>query len=65
MGKVFNLVDFSDPANQATLTDEAIRTAIMEGKANEAGRKVMIAFGKKLSEEEITDLVAYFRSLSK
>lgn len=64
MGKMFKLVDFSDPGNQAELTDAAVRTAILDGMKNASGKQVMLPFAKKLSEEEVDDLVAHFRSLA-
>ncbi|MEX0321800.1 MAG: cytochrome c [Puniceicoccaceae bacterium] len=63
MGKVLKMRDFSIPANQADVTDESIRDSIVNGRTNEKGRKVMLAFGDKFSAEEIEQLVQYFRSL--
>jgi mono/diheme cytochrome c family protein len=63
MGKVLKMRDFTDPANQATVTDEAIKESIINGRKNEKGKKVMLAFGDKLSPEEVDALTAYFRSL--
>ncbi len=63
MGKILKMRDFSDPANQADVTDEAIKDSIINGKTNEKGKKVMLPFGDKLSAEEIDALVAHFRSL--
>lgn len=63
MGKVLKMRDFSIPANQADVTDESIRDSVINGRTNEKGRKVMLAFGDKLSAEEVEALVVHFRSL--
>ncbi len=65
MGKKFSIKDYTTAEAQAALTDEAIATAIKEGLVNEEGKKVMMPFGNKLSDEEVTEIVAYFRSLKK
>jgi len=53
--------DFTDPKWQASVKDQQIHDVIKNGKKGTA----MAAFGDKLSEEEITALVAYIRSLKK
>jgi mono/diheme cytochrome c family protein len=63
MGKKFEVRDYTDAAVQASLTDEAIKASIVDGVTNEDGKKVMMAFGNKLSDEEADALVAYLRSL--
>lgn len=63
MGKKLGLKDYTDAAVQAGFTDEEIAAAIKDGITNEAGKKVMLAFGEKLSEEDVTALVAHLRSL--
>ena len=63
MGKRFSVPDYTDPAVQEALTDEAIRSSIIDGKKNSDGKKVMLAFGKRLSGEDLDALVAYVRSL--
>jgi mono/diheme cytochrome c family protein len=63
MGKRFSVPDYTDPAVQEALTDDAIRSSIIDGKKNADGKKVMLAFGKRLSEEDVDALVAYFRTL--
>ncbi len=65
MGKKFSIRDYTSAEGQAALTDEAIATAIKDGLVNEEGKKVMMPFGNKLSDEEVTEIVAYFRSLKK
>ena len=63
MGKKFSIRDYTDPAVQESMTDEAIIAAIKDGVKDENGRKTMLAFGKKLSEEEIATVAAYVRTL--
>jgi len=63
MGKKFEIRDYTDPAVQASFTDEQIVEAINNGITNEAGKKVMLPLGNKLSEEEITAVIAHLRSL--
>ena len=63
MGKKLGLKDYTDPAVQATFSDEEIATAIKEGMKNEAGKKLMPSFAAKIAEEDIPGLVAYVRSL--
>jgi mono/diheme cytochrome c family protein len=63
MGKRFAIRDYTDAAVQESMTDEAIRDAIVDGKKNEDGKRTMLAFGNKLSDEEVDTLVAYVRSL--
>ena len=65
MGSKFGVRDYTDPAVQADMTDEEIHSAIVDGVKNEDGRPVMMAFGKKLSGEEVDTLVQYVRSLAK
>jgi len=64
MGKKFEIRDYTDPAIQETLTDEGIAEAIRNGLTNEDGKKVMLPFGNKLSDEEVAALVEHFRSLA-
>ncbi|MEX0326337.1 MAG: cytochrome c [Puniceicoccaceae bacterium] len=64
MGKRFEIRDYTDPAIQAEWSDEDIKAAVIDGVKNESGKKVMLAFGKKLSEEEVDAVVAYLRSLA-
>jgi mono/diheme cytochrome c family protein len=64
MGKRFEIADYTDPAVQAKWSDEDIKEAVINGLKNESGKKVMLAFGKKLSEEEVDAVVLYLRSLS-
>ena len=63
MGKKFAIRDYTDPAVQAEWSDEDIKVAVVDGVTDENGKKVMLAFGKKLSEEEVDAVVTYLRSL--
>ena len=64
MGKKFAIKDYTMAEAQANVTDEQIAAAIKDGLTDESGKKVMLAFGNKLSEEGVGELVAYFRTLA-
>ena len=53
--------DFTSPKWQASMTDKQMRTVIKDGKKGTA----MAAFGEKLSDDQITAVIAYIRSLKK
>jgi cytochrome c oxidase cbb3-type subunit III len=53
--------DFTSPKWQASLTDKQMRAVIKDGKKGTA----MAAFGEKLSDDQITAVIAYIRSLKK
>jgi mono/diheme cytochrome c family protein len=59
-GKLPNL---SDKAMMAKHTDDEIREAITNGKKTEIGN--MPALGKRLSPEEINDVISFVRTLAK
>ena len=63
MGKKFAVADYTTAEAQSAITDEAVAKAIKDGVVNDQGKKVMMAFGKKLSDEEVGQIVAYFRTL--
>ena len=63
MGKKFAVADYTTTKAQSAITDEAVAKAIKDGVVNDQGKKVMMAFGKKLSDEEVGQIVAYFRTL--
>jgi mono/diheme cytochrome c family protein len=65
MGKKFAVADYTTAEVKSSITDEAVAKAIKDGVLNEKGKKVMMAFGKKLSDEEVGQIVAYFRTLQK
>jgi mono/diheme cytochrome c family protein len=56
-GKVPN---FTDPAWQKSASDEAIRKSIVDGREG----TLMRAFGKELSEEEVTALLRVVRAFA-
>ena len=53
----------SDKATMSKLTDAQIHEAITNGKKTEVGN--MPALGKRLTPEEITDVVNFVRTLTK
>jgi len=59
-GRLNHARDISDGAWHEKVSDERIFNSIMNGKG-----KKMPAYGKKFSESEIDDLVAYVRRLKK
>ena len=50
--------DYTDKAKMTKFTDEDLKKAVKEGK------KPMPAFGKKLSDEQIDDVIAYIRTFA-
>ena len=63
-GKGFSALktpDFTDPKVQASLTDKEIVETIKNGKKGTA----MPAFGSSLTDDQISSLLAYIRSLKK
>jgi mono/diheme cytochrome c family protein len=63
IGKKFSIRDYTNAAVLDGLTDEAIKAAIVHGIKNGDGKKVMLAFGDKIREEDIAAVTAYLRSL--
>ncbi|MGH8092407.1 MAG: c-type cytochrome [Chthoniobacterales bacterium] len=64
MGMKLQAKDLTSPKVQASFTDAQAATAIKDG-IKENGKAKMIAFGSKLSDDEIKALVAYVRTLKK
>jgi len=64
-GKKLKVLDYTDPAVQAEITDEEIVQVTTEGVKDDAGKTRMPGYADKLSEEEIQAFVAYIRSLVK
>jgi mono/diheme cytochrome c family protein len=64
MGKRLGAKDYTDPAVQAALSDDAATTAIKEGFKNKEGKTVMRP-AQNLSDDEIKSLVAYLRTFKK
>ena len=52
--------DFTDPKWQASTKDKEIKEVVKNGKKGTA----MMAFGNKLSDEEISAVATYIRSLN-
>ena len=61
-GKKLKIRDYTDPAVQAVLKDDAMIKATAEG-VMEAGKQRMKGFKDEYSEAEIKDLVAFVRAL--
>jgi len=64
MGKALNAKDLTDAQIQSSFTDAEAAAAIKDGVTKEGITK-MLAFGGKLSDDEIKALVAYVRTLKK
>ena len=64
-GKLVGVKDLTDPAYQKTFTDEVAFKDIKQGLKDKDGNDKMKPFAEKLSDGEITALVAYVRSLAK
>src|SRR5256885_1326530 len=64
MGKALNAKDLTNAGIQSSFTDAEAAAAIKDGVTKD-GVTRMIAFGGKLTEDEIKALVAYVRTLKK
>jgi mono/diheme cytochrome c family protein len=64
MGKALNAKDLTNAQIQSSFTDAEAATAIKDGVTKDGTTK-MIAFGSRLSDEEVKALVAYVRTLKK
>jgi len=65
-GKKVGVKDFTDAKYQASFTDEQALKNIKEGMKNEkTGKWRMKPFAKKLSDDQIKELIKYIRSLKK
>lgn len=64
MGKALNAKDLTNAAIQSSFTDAEAAAAINDGVTKDGITK-MLAFGGKLSDDEIKALVAYVRTLKK
>ena len=65
LGRKSGAPDLTDPKRQAKLTDEDAFRGIKFGRKNSKGEEKMDAFGQILSDREITELVAFVRTLAK
>jgi cytochrome c6 len=64
MGKALNAKDLTSAQIQSSFTDAEAAAVIKDGVTRDGSTK-MLAFGGKLSDEEIKALVAYVRTLKK
>lgn len=64
MGKKLGVKDYRDATVQASFSDAEAAKAIKEGVKKD-GKQKMKPYGDKLSDADITALVAYVRSLKK
>ena len=64
MGKALNAKDLTNAQIQSSFTDAEAAAAIKDGVTKDGITK-MLAFGGKLSDDEIKALVAYVRTLKK
>jgi mono/diheme cytochrome c family protein len=65
LGRKSGAKDISDKQAQAKLTDADVFKTIKNGRKNSKGEEKMEPFGDDLSDKEITELVAYVRTLAK
>lgn len=65
LGRKAGAKDLTDKQSQAKLTDEDAFKGIKLGRRNAKGEEKMEAFADVLSDREITELVAYIRTLAK
>lgn len=66
MGQKLGIKDYSNAEVQAKLTDEEMTKAIKNGAGTaKGGETPMPAYGGKLSDAQIADLVKYIRSFKK
>jgi len=64
MGKALNAKDLTEAQIQSSFTDAEAAAAIKDGVTKDGITK-MLAFGGKLSDDEIKALVVYVRTLKK
>ena len=65
LGKRSGAKDLTDKERMAKLTDEDAFKTIKNGRKNSKGEDAMDAFAGDLSDKEITELVAFVRTLAK
>ncbi len=61
VGRKLKAKDYTDPAVQASMTDEEMFKATADGVFDDKGKEKMKAFKDELSSDEIKELVAYIR----
>jgi cytochrome c553 len=64
MGRKLSIADLTDPKIQAKFTDEEATKSIKSGRTDETGKTTMKAV-EGLSDQDISALVAYVRTLKK
>lgn len=65
VGQRLHLKDYTTAENQAKFTDAEAHAAVKDGVKNDAGKFTMNPYSEKLTDAEITDLVAFVRTLKK
>jgi mono/diheme cytochrome c family protein len=65
LGRKSGAKDLTNKENQAKLTDEDAFKGIKLGRKNNKGEEKMEPFGDRLSDKEISDLVAYIRTFAR
>jgi mono/diheme cytochrome c family protein len=65
IGRKAGAKDLTDKANQAKLSDAEIFKTVKQGRFTPKGEEKMEAFGDRLSDPEITAIVAYVRQFAK
>jgi mono/diheme cytochrome c family protein len=65
LGRKSGAKDLSDKVALAKLSDDDVFKTIKFGRKNDKGEEKMEPFGDDLADAEITELVAYVRTLAK
>lgn len=65
LGRKSGAKDLTDKAGVGKLTDEDVFKTIKSGRKNAKGEEKMEAFGDRLSDAQVTALVAYVRAFVK
>ena len=65
LGKKSGAKNLTDKSSVGKLTDEEVFATIKTGRKNAKGEEKMEAFGDRLSDAQITALVAYVRAFVK
>ena len=64
-GRMAGVKDLSDAEYQKSFTDDKAFTQIKNGLKDDKGKEKMKAFAEKLTDPEVSALVAYVRGLKK
>lgn len=65
IGRKAGAKDLTNRANQAKLTDEQIADLVKNGRRDASGEEKMEAFGDRVSDAEIRELIAKVRAFAK